>query len=90
MTRQEFMERHWRFYSMLEDKFTNTLQYVELDERNFQTFSMEFVSQIREIGSEIDVVLKELLVMRRMIEKILLIISKALKRHILICFNEKS
>ena len=61
MTRQEFMERHWRFYSMLEDKFTNTLQYVELDERNFQTFSMEFVSQIREIGSEIDVVLKELL-----------------------------
>lgn len=61
MTRQEFMEKHWRFYSMLEEKFTNALRYVELDEKNFETFSMEFVSQIREIGSEIDIVLKELL-----------------------------
>lgn len=46
---------------MLEEKFTNALRYVELDEKNFETFSMEFVSQIREIGSEIDIVLKELL-----------------------------
>lgn len=61
MTKQKFIERHWRFYLMLERRFTETLQYVELDKRNFDTFSMEFASQIREIGSEIDIVFKELL-----------------------------
>lgn len=61
MIKEEFLEKHWRFYRMLEKRFINTLQYIELDKQNFDTFSMEFVSQIREIGSEIDIVLKELL-----------------------------
>lgn len=61
MTRADFLEKYWRFYLMLEKKFVDSLQYVELDKRNYGTFSMEYVSQMLNIGSEIEVVLKELL-----------------------------
>lgn len=61
MTREDFLEKYWNFYLMLERKFVASLQYVELDERNYSTFSMEYVSQILNIGSEIEVVIKELL-----------------------------
>ena len=60
MTRNEFLNNYWRFYLLLEDRFLKALSYVELCETNYDTYSMEFVSQLREIGSEIDIVMKEL------------------------------
>lgn len=60
MTRQEFLNNYWRFYLLMEDKFVKSLSYVELCEDNYDTYSIEFVSQLREIGSEVDVIMKEI------------------------------
>ena len=60
MTRQEFLNNFWRFYLLTEDKFVKSLSYVELCEENYGTYSIEFVSQLREIGSEIDIIMKEI------------------------------
>lgn len=60
MTRQEFLNNYWRFYILLEQRFINAISYVELCEDNYETYSIEFVSQLREIGSEIDVIMKEI------------------------------
>ena len=60
MTRNEFLNNYWRFYLLLEDRFLKSLSYVELCEINYDTYSIEFVSQLREIGSEIDIIMKEL------------------------------
>jgi hypothetical protein len=58
MTRDDFMNNYWNYYLLLEEKFLNSLRYVELSEDNYDTFSMEFVNQIQSLGSEIDVVFK--------------------------------
>lgn len=60
MTRNEFLNNYWRFYLLLEDKFLKSLSYVELCSQNYGTYSIEFVSQLREIGSEIDIIMKEI------------------------------
>ena len=60
MTREEFLDNYWRFYLILEDRFMNTVRYVELCENNYRTHSMEFVSLLREFGSELDVIMKVL------------------------------
>lgn len=60
MTRQEVLNNYWRFYLLMEDKFLKSLSYVELHPDNYKTFSIEFVSQLREVGSEIDVIMKEI------------------------------
>lgn len=60
MKKADFLNNYWRFYLLMEDKFVKALPYVELCEDNYGTYSIEFVSQLREIGSEIDVIMKEL------------------------------
>lgn len=42
MTRQEFLKDYWQYYLMLEKQFVNTLQYVDLDNNNFTTFSNQY------------------------------------------------
>lgn len=54
MTRDEFMESYWAYYLMLENRFINTLTYVELSEDNFNTFSDEYASLIQIMGAELD------------------------------------
>ena len=39
MTRKEFLQHYWRYYLVLEEKFKNTLNYIELDWQNAGTFS---------------------------------------------------
>ena len=39
---------------MLEKQFVNTLQYVDLDNNNFTTFSNQYANLLQAIGSELD------------------------------------
>lgn len=59
MTRDDFLRNYWSYYMMLEEKFINTLNYVELSKDNENTFSNEYAGLIQLIGSEVDVVFKE-------------------------------
>lgn len=54
MTRKDFLQRYWRYYLILEEKFRNTLNYVELDERNAFSFSNEYALLLQSIGAELD------------------------------------
>ena len=58
--RSIFLKNYWRYYLLLERRFQDCEQYVEISEENYKTYSMEFVNLILSIGSEVDVVLKEM------------------------------
>ena len=58
MIRDEFENICWRYYKLLEKSFVDILLYVELDKRNYSTFSYEFVRHLQSIGAEVDSVLK--------------------------------
>lgn len=60
MNRKEFLKLFWTYYQNLEKRFLITSNYVEINEKNFQTFSTEYVSLLLNICSEIDVLLKEM------------------------------
>lgn len=60
MTRDELEREYWRLYCLLEKRFGEITRYVELAEDNYSTYSLELVSLLREIGSEIDVIMKVL------------------------------
>lgn len=54
MTRKEFLQHYWQYYLVLEEKFRNTLNYVELDDRNGSSFSNEYALLLQSIGAELD------------------------------------
>lgn len=54
MTRKDFLQQYWRYYLVLEEKFRNTLNYVELDDRNGAAFSNEYALLLQSIGAELD------------------------------------
>lgn len=54
MTRKDFLQRYWRYYMVLEEKFRNTLNYVELDDGNGAAFSNEYALLLQSIGAELD------------------------------------
>ena len=58
MDRTTFMNKYWRYYLLLEKKFTDTLNYVELAKENFSTYSVEYAHQLLAIGSELDTFFK--------------------------------
>ena len=39
VTRDEFLQRYWKYYLMLEKDFLETERYLTIDELNFQAFS---------------------------------------------------
>lgn len=43
---------------MLEEKFIKTIDYVELDTKNYNTFSNEYASLLQTIGAELDLFFK--------------------------------
>ncbi len=57
---KKFNNVYWRYYKALEDDFIKTTRFVELDEDNFKTFSVEYTKQYQAICSEIDVIAKEI------------------------------
>ncbi len=56
MNTVEFIDTYWSHYIALEKELYSILQYVELDEKNYKTFSERFSKLILQIGSEIDIV----------------------------------
>lgn len=60
MNKDEFIQLYWRNYILLEKEFVQTLTYVTLDEENYNAFSSAYIKILLQIGSEIDIVAKEL------------------------------
>lgn len=60
MERKEFINLFWNYYLNLENRFINTTQYVEVDENNYQTFSIEYIGLLQSICAEIDTIIKEI------------------------------
>lgn len=60
MELKEYITRLWMYYLRLEDEFYNTLDYVELSKENYATYSKEYSKLLLSIGSEIDIVCKQL------------------------------
>ena len=46
----------WRYYRELEHSFAETRRYVSFDERNFGTFSLEYLRIILAVCGEVDTV----------------------------------
>lgn len=60
MTVNNFLDKFWRYYLILEERFEDSLRYVELNADNFSTYSIDFVNQMQMIGSEVDVLMKSM------------------------------
>lgn len=66
MEKMEFNTKIWEYYLILENRFINTFQYVEprpindMKNINTYTFSKVYNQLLLSIGSEIDILLKEL------------------------------
>lgn len=58
VTSNEFIQRYWKYYLMLENNFLETEQCLAIDELNFKAFSNEYIKQYQTICSEIDVIAK--------------------------------
>ena len=57
-TRDDFLQRYWNYYLLLEQDFLKVEQYLAIDEVNFSAFSNEYIKQYQTICSEIDVISK--------------------------------
>lgn len=60
MTYDEFIRTYWNYYLSLENKFVDTLNYVELSEDNYNTYSNTYIILLQAIGSEMNALFKEL------------------------------
>lgn len=52
------LTRHWRYYLLLESDFETALRYVEPDEANAGTFSLEFARQLLATCAQFETVAK--------------------------------
>lgn len=57
---QQFMRDYWNYYLEIERDVQDTFRYVELDKKNFRTYSREYKKLLDSIGSEVDVVGKSI------------------------------
>ncbi len=57
MTRKELHE-YWRYYLLLEKRFIETLDYTELIQTNFISFSNNYAMLMQAIGAEMDTMFK--------------------------------
>ena len=58
ITREEFLQRYWDYYLILEKDFLETERFLAIDEVNFDSYSNEYIKQYQTICSEIDVIAK--------------------------------
>ena len=59
MNRKELSQNHWKYYLMLEKRFVESIEFVELHKDNFNAFSNGYALLIQTIGAELDAVFKE-------------------------------
>ena len=69
MNRKELSQNHWKYYLMLEKRFVESIEFVELHEDNFDAFSNGYALLIQAIGAELDTVSKSFAVSIQRIEK---------------------
>lgn len=60
MKEKEFSNLYWKQYLMLEKELKSTIKYVALDTNNFNCYSDVYAKLLLQIGSEVDVVFKQL------------------------------
>lgn len=60
MNRIEFLNFYWQYYLNLEADFNGATEFVTLDEDNFETFSIVYQKLLLAIGSECEILFKEL------------------------------
>ncbi len=60
VTKKEFELNFWQHYLWLESEFCTVLEYVELDNANYSTYSRRIEKLILQIGSEFDNVSREI------------------------------
>ena len=58
MDRRELTLKYWRYYLLLERRFIDTIQYNELDKKNFKSFSDNYALLMQVIGAELDSLFK--------------------------------
>ena len=61
ISKEEFLEKYWKYYLLLEKDFMKVSQFVTLSPKNNKTFSIEFIKQYQAICSEIDTFFKFIL-----------------------------
>lgn len=57
MTRKELHE-YWRYFLLLEKRFIETIDYTELNQTNYKTFSNNYALLMQAIGAEMDTMFK--------------------------------
>ena len=60
MKSEEFSDLYWKHYIMIEKEFKTTTKYLSIDYLNFKAYSIAYAKLLLQIGSEVDVVAKEL------------------------------
>ncbi len=60
MDKVQFTNFYWKYYIHLENEFINTTEFVMLDENNFETFSIEYQKLLLAIGSECEIIFREI------------------------------
>lgn len=55
----DFIKNYWNYYLSLESDLLSTKRFLEIDEINSRSYSIEYIKQYQNICSEIDVVLKQ-------------------------------
>lgn len=60
MVCEEYLMQYWRQYIMLEKEFVQTELYVSIHQDNLATFSAAYIKLLLQIGSEVDIVAKQL------------------------------
>ena len=58
MTPKELERQYWHYYLHLEKQFLNTIEYCELENANYNTFSNAYVLLMQSIGAELDTFFK--------------------------------
>lgn len=53
---KKVVKKYWDYYRELEDEFLMTRRYVDFEEKNFTTYSVEYLKLYQAVCSEIDVI----------------------------------
>lgn len=64
MDGNKFNSLFWNYYIMIEDNVVNLSRYIDFRDSNLKTCSNEIISQLLNIGSEIDVLCKEICILK--------------------------
>lgn len=57
---EQFLKKYWNYYIEIESQVLETRRYIEFDANNRKAFSNEYLMLYQAIGSEIDVIGKEI------------------------------